>query len=359
MSEGIYNLLSRTARRDEMAMRMLESTAENSVLKRISEITEGFSAEDPAGQLELIAEGMSQYVTAYKAPPSVCQKHWDACKAWLDRIAAALNTKCVRFEDYATRPIVEDTKIALIKALHSNAPKTKMELQYELTVSDKTIQNDLRALCPALQQTGKKPEPLRIGGQELRAEIREETVERRIGNRIGQYKAYRMPDRLHPLILQMNTMQTAHLLTALQKQNYTEGDIVSYEIALDIWCQLSPEGKQRIREVYCSRDRDFADFIEDLDSECRDGRIPEFHTEGSLQSTLDNRGLLESVFKSGIRVSLTIRRDENRIRLRNVRVRWGEHGGDDWLAIPEKEWPKDANGFRFRTEEIQGGIELH
>ena len=358
--DKINSVLYKTAKPDPFAVRMLESQAKNNLLEKIAKKENGWPSDNDEDRLDSIMEGMKDYIMAYNAPPIVRQKHWKTCQAWSERIAREWNiTKTPDLSDYIAEPVVQDTKIALIQALHSDYAKTKKELMKELNVSDKTIQNGLRSLCPALQESGEPMKPFRIAGQEIRAGVREETVSRSNDEEQGSYKGYLMPDRLHPIFLQLSTIQAAHLLISLQKQSYDEGDVVSHETAIDVWSQLSPEGKQRIKEVYCSRNKDFADFIEDIDGECEEGWLPAFHTEDDLRESMDCRSLLESAFKCGIAASLTLDRNGERTRLRNVRIRWGEHGGDEWLAIPENEWPSDKYAERFSSKEIHGQIELH
>ena len=359
--DQVFELLQKTAQDDPLAVAMLDSKKKNNVFERISdEIGDNHeSYSDNKELLELIMEGMAQYINSRETPPSLRQKPWNTCNAWIGRIAKELNTRSRNtFEDYCPQPVAIDTRIALIKALHSEKAKTKSDLAAEVGVSEKTIQSNLRALCPALQQSGKPASPIRIGGQEVHAVIREEAADQNDYADERPYKAYRMADRLHPLVLQLNTIQTAHLLMALQSQNDANKDIVCYETALDVWCQLSEEGKERIREVYCTRSRVFRKFIEDIDSECEEGRLAEFHKEETLWENLDRKSLLESTFKNGAAVSMKLNKDGRLIELNNVRLRWGEHGGDDWLAIPNVEWPREEHAVRFASKDICGQIEI-
>ena len=34
------------------------------------------------------------------------------------------------------------------------------------------------------------------------------------------------------------------------------------DLAVDVWCQLSPYAKERLQEVFCPHDHDFEDFLE-------------------------------------------------------------------------------------------------
>ncbi len=352
----IEALLEKTAAADSLAGCMLHSHR-NTILTPILQVERQVPSRNDARMLRNIMEGMCDFVRALHAPPSLRQKYWDACDAWLARIARELGTSpAPDLSEIEARPMESDTMIALIKALHSEKPKTQQELGEDLGVTDRTIRTNLRMLCPALQRSDRPVKPLRICGQMVRVSVTEETVERedQVNRRTYRCSAYRTPDRLHPLFLQQNTMQTAHLLKALQRRYDQDGDAVCYETALDIWCQLSDEGKNRIREVYCTRDSDFRGFIEMLDRECEDPRPIVFHTEEELQPDMDLLGLLESAFKSGNAVSLCVEKDGERVELNSVRIRWAEIGGDDWLAIPADEWPRDDNAVRFSSSEIRG-----
>ena len=363
MSESldkIYAVMRKTAKQDPFAVQLMNSQTRNNVFEKIATEENNWPSGSDEDRMDIIMEGMKKYLKAYNAPPAIRQKHWKTCQEWVKRIAVEWGNMAVpNLSEYIVEPLEQDSIITLIKALHSDEAKTKAELQKEVGVTDKTIQNDLRALCPGLQESGKPLKPFRIAGQEIRAEIIEETVARENDRGSTKYKGYRMPNRLHPVFLQMSTIQAAHVLMAMQKQAYDEGDVICHEAALDIWSQLSPEGKYRIREVYCNRAEAFKEFIEDVNSECTEGWIAAFHSEEELHDSMDTKSLLESAFKCGIPASLTLDQNGERIRLRKVRIRWGAAGGDEWLAIPEDEWPNDEHAVVFSSGEIHGQIELH
>lgn len=355
----IDDLLWNTAAPDEFAVRMMNS--ENGrFLAAVKGEAEGKRFKNKAEMLNSIMEGMRNYILSRNTPPSVRQKLWLTCKAWVDRIADELGVDTdYSFEECLAKPIEEEPEIALIKALHTNDPKTKTDLSGELGVREKSIQSYLRRICPDLQRVGKRAAPCRVCGQELHADITE-TTDAFIDPSNGQtirYKKYQMKDRMSPIFLQQNTMQVGHLLTALQKNSDNECDIVCRETALDIWCQLSDEVKDRIREVYCKRDPDFALFIDEIDSECEEGRLLAFHTEEALWDYMSPRNLLESAFKSGRYYSFKIKKNGAVQKLNDVRVFWAVGGGDNWIAVPGGETPESSSCTRFCSDDLHGPIE--
>ena len=355
----ITDLLWNTATPDEFAVRIMNSENGEFLAVIKKEVT-GKRFRTKAEMLNSIMEGTRKYILSRKTPPSVRQKLWLTCKEWVDRIADELGVDTdYSFEECLSKPIVEEPEIALIKALHTNDPKTKKDLGEELGESEKSVQTYLRRICPDLQQAGKRAAPCRVCGQELHAEITKTTdtfIDPSDGRTI-RYNKYQMKDRMSPIFLQQNTMQVGHLLTALQKNCDNECDIVCRETALDIWCQLSDEVKDRIREVYCKRDPEFALFIDEIDSECEEGRLLAFHTEEGLWDYLSPRNLLESAFKSGQYYSFKIKKNGNVQKLSNVRVFWAEGGGDNWIAVPRGETKESINCTRFCSDDLHGPIE--
>ena len=355
---SINDLLWNTAP-DDYAVRLM-NFEDGHFPKVVQAEMEGKRFRTKADRLSGIMEAMRRYILSRNTPPSVRQTLWLTCKSWIDRIAGELGVDTdYSFEEYLAKPIEEDTVVALIKALHADDPKSKRDLQNDLGISEKSIQTYLRRICPDLQHTGKRAAPCRVCGQELHAGIEEttDTFQDPATDRTISFKRYRMKERMSPIFLQQNTMQVGHLLTALQKNCDYEHDVVSRETALDIWCQLSGEVKDRIREVYCKRDREFALFIDEIDSECEEGRLPAFHTEEALWDYMSPRNLLESAFKSGQYVTFRIRKNGVVRKLADVRVYWGDRGGDDWIAVPRGEMPGNPNCTRFCSDDLYGPIE--
>ena len=172
---SISDLRRNTATPDEFSVRILNS--ENGLfLKNIKDEVKDKRFRTKAEILNSVMEGMRKYILSRKTPPSVRQKLWLTCKEWVDRIADELGVDTdYSFEECLSKPIVEEPEIALIKALHTNDPKTKKDLGEELVVSEKSVQTYLRRICPDLQRTGKSAPPCRVCGQGLRANITETT----------------------------------------------------------------------------------------------------------------------------------------------------------------------------------------
>lgn len=142
------------------------------------------------------------------------------------------------------KPVEDDADIVLVKDLHE--PRTKEELAEHLCVGEKTIRNKLRAID---EGTG----GIRLGGQRVHVKISKTQED-------SQTKCqYQTKNRMHPLILQLNTTQLGCLLTALAQ------DDIDYAInritASYIWDQLSEYAKTRIKKIFVSR-RDFRQDVE-------------------------------------------------------------------------------------------------
>ena len=351
-----FRKLRETAFADELAKSMLGRGLEN----QIAQIWEQAPPTTAKKAFKAILEGMEQCLAAYPAPPYIRQRYWDACKKWTERLAKALAPEEGFEYDFADipRPVVEDTAVALVKALHDESGRTKKELADLLGVSEKTIQSDLRALDPELREGGKPIKPLRFGGQAMRVKVKC-TKDGKEGER-----RYHTEDRLHPVALQLNTMQALYLLLALKKANYEEGDVLSREMAKDVWSQLSEEGRQRVREVSITRDEEVNVFLDDIQAECDGEYRPAFRTEAEMREYMDPEQQLMSMFKSCSMADLTIERDGKKIRLRHVRLRWDPSDRYCWVAEPADKSPGDEGSnadarVRFRSEEVRGYVEFY
>ena len=94
--DRVFELLHKTAQADPLATEMLDSQKQNNVFEKISQEIRGNResyADDHKKLLELIMEGMAQYIRSRETPPSLRQKPWDACNAWIGRIEKELNTR--------------------------------------------------------------------------------------------------------------------------------------------------------------------------------------------------------------------------------------------------------------------------
>ena len=353
--EKIYTLLSSAAGEDRYAKSMLSPGGDGkSIPKSIEEACTNVEIKTADDLAKAIAEGMADFLQSYPAPASYKQLLWDSCYTWHQRICERLNlTAASTFEEEMTRPVIKDLGVELVKALHDEKGKSKKQLSEDLGVGEKTIQTELRALDPRLRNKGEKIRPLRIAGQEMHP-----TIEYR-----DQYKAnnpksfdrlFYMKDRLHPIALQLNTQETGTLLLSLFKMNETTGSLLSREMALDIWCQLSLPGRERIYEIFGLKDPEFKAFIDEIKAELEENRLVTFHTEEQQRD--DNMSLDELVmssFKSGNACRIELKQGGKTIRIDKARIKLASPREDMWLAIPEEEYPDQSNAVPFSMGDVK------
>ncbi len=338
-------LLKETAAADPRAVSILNAKRTQDILTdmQIPSVTEKSSAGIKAAALSSFITAIADFLREYPAPPSYRQGLWEVCCGWAGRMSKALDVPLpTDYEDSVPRPTIRDTSIELVKALHDENGLTKQELGDLLRVSTKTIQTDLRALCPRLQEGGKPVPPLRIGGQEMLVRI-----ECDIDSRSGE-RRYHTENRMHPLVLQLNTMQVGELLRALNALDKEEDNIVCREIAADVWSQLSRPGKDRLTEIYGGYYEDFGEFAEYLEDEC-ENRLVRFQTEYEMIQRLTEPEQLFASWKGGGLYTIRLRRGGKETVLKRVHVVPDEPSvHDTWVAKPAD----GGEPIRFRADEV-------
>ena len=347
-------LLENTAAGDSYACALLQvGVLWNCII--LCSVSEGRRLKITSGddELKIIAEGMASYLRGYTAPASFKARLWDCFDGWIRRIAAELGIEGDGvFADEMERPVTTDLGVELIKALHDEEGKTKAELEKDLGVGGKTIQTELRALDPSLKKSGPKIRPLRIAGQEMHPAIRFR-FQAKADNPQALERVYYMPERLHPLALQLNTQQVGTLLLSLFRMNEETGSILSREMAIDVWCQLSDYGQRRIREIFGKNNGLFTEFLDDIAAELQDGRLLAFHTEDEMsEDAMSPDELIMAAFKGGKECMIEIRKDGETIRQNNSRIVMIDGSTDTWLAIPADEYPDRTNALRFTGTEV-------
>ena len=350
----IRSLLSETIDGDKAAQSMFCSGGNHNIAETVIEACRIGDVKSNLGLVRAIANGMGDYVRRYPAPPSYKQRLWDSCDSWIRRIADKLGVEAgTAFEDELPRPVARDLGVDLIKALHDENGKTKEELAEKLNVGIKTIQTELRALDPSLQKSGPMIRALRIAGQEMHPKIEVKSEARADNPRAVERKFY-MKNRLHPIALQLNTQETATLLLSLFRMNEDTGSLLSREMALDIWCQLSLPGRERIYEIFGLKDPEFKAFIDEIKAELEENRLVTFHTEEQQRD--DNMSLDELVmssFKSGNACRIELKQGGKTIRIDKARIKLASPREDMWLAIPEEEYPDQSNAAPFSMGDVK------
>lgn len=348
-------LLEKTAAGDSYARSLLQAGVLWNCITACS-VSEGRRLKITSGddELKIIAEGMASYLRGYTAPASFKARLWDCLDGWIRRIAAELGIEGDGvFADEMERPVTTDLGVELIKALHDEEGKTKEKLKNELGVGEKTIQTELRALDPSLRKSGPKIRPLRIAGQEMHPKI-EVRSEAREDNPHAVERKFYMKNRLHPLALQLNTQQVGTLLLSLFRMNEETGSMLSREMAIDIWCQLSDYGRRRIREIFGKNNGLFTDFLDDIAAELQDGRLLAFHTEDEMsEDAMSPDELIMAAFKGEKECMIEIRKDEETIRLDRARIVMADGEADVWLAISADKYPDRTKALRFTRAEIR------
>ncbi len=242
----------------------------------------GISREDRRKCLEAISSAMEFYVHDYPASFSVKLNLRCKFAHWLERLQTEYGFSCNDYEsDFFTGDLEPDKGIALVKTLQERKGISKAELKRKFSLSNCSIQKDLRRLDPDLREDGDPedaPTPFRIGGQPVRVKIT------RIKHPGDKQRFYRTTNSLHPIVLQENLMQVGTLIQALAR-NFDENESeISLQIGADIWYQLTEYARSRIRAVYAAGDQIVGSFVEQLDNDFPDGRFLGFQTERELIS---------------------------------------------------------------------------
>ena len=304
----IRSLLSETIDGDKAAQSMFCSGGNRNIAETVIDACQIGDVKTNLELVRAIANGMGEYLSRYPAPATYKQRLWDSCDSWIRRIAEKRGVEAgTLFEDDWPRPVARDLGVELIKTLHDENGKTKEQLAERLNVGIKTIQTELRALDPSLKKSGPKIRPLRIAGQEMHPSIRFK-FQAKADNPKALERVYYMPERLHPLALQLNTQQVGTLLLSLFRMNEETGSMLSREMAIDIWCQLSSYGQRRIREIFGKNNGPFTEFLDDIAAELQDGRLPAFHTEDEMsEDAMSPDELIMAAFKGGKECMIEIR----------------------------------------------------
>ena len=274
--------------------------------------------------LRIIAGAMQEYLDHSRKAPTAQLREWEVFTHCLEVLAQSMG---VRGIPELIKPVEDDVDIVLLKDLHE--PHTKEELAEHLRVGEKTIRNKLRAIEDG---TG----GVRLGGQRVHVKISKTQED-------SQTKCqYQTKNRMHPLILQLNTAQLGCLLTALAQ------DDIDYAInritASYIWDQLSEYAKTRIKEIFVSRSKELKMLIEELESaENSERNDTYFLMERELLGS-DELDLSQQLFlymKGGRTCTITVREKgiERKYKCRRI-----EEGPDpDYLYLIQA-------GYEFEIE---------
>ena len=271
-----------------------------------------------------VREGISKYFKEYPVQPVFKQRLHERVIAWIKKIEEVycIQNEKEEYEDFPN-PIQKDNGIELIKLLHSREGITKKAISEKLSVSTKTVQTDLRRLDSSLceEESQKAVPPFRLGGHEMRVEIKCKEGQVTTKNGVYSAPAYFTPNTLHPLVMQLNVTQAAVLLSSLQ-QTYDSGAFGVYclNMAMDIWCQLSDYCKERIKKIFLLNDKELSDFIEMIEDELSQDRYPTFQSEGSMIEDGDLEDQLHHAYKCGHLCTIVLKEEGKRRVYQKIRI---------------------------------------
>lgn len=287
---------------------------------------------------QIIIEAISEYLYSFSTSTTIKRRLYDRLYAWCTHMGKQF---CIdNYESYLEdipNQITTDLTIALVKELHSKAGISKLDLKDKYGVSEKTAQVYLSRLS-----TKSCPNPLRIGGQAVYVPISHTEEKFRTDKR-----RYFTPNTMSPLIYQLNIMQVASLLQSLQL-SYDIGNNIPLDLAVDTWSQLSDYAKERIREIFCSRDPDFSVFI-DMVEEAERSDTYRFMTESELMKRGEAswREQLDMAFKGGRSYNLTLAHPQRSRKNQKIKYDPGTHA---FYALPADD--PSAEPLYFSVDEV-------
>lgn len=290
----------------------------NILAEEMAEATDNSNTSFGEDDFEDVLYSMNEYIKRYPSVPAFKQRLWAFFNKWANNIIENCQLEIEwNIDSILHKPIEESTAIGVVKCLHSiNAEggMTKSEMAERLNVSTKAIQNTLHTLDTKLEKNetnpkqSKRHEPFRFGGQILEVPIafEEEMVSASSGetgrNLKKRDRRFYSPDTLSPIALQLNVSQTAILLRGLQESYDSEISNTSWNIALNIWTQLSDYIKDRIMNNTFLDKKEFHDFLRLLSEEENSDRLYLAEKEMFENETVETK--LGMAFKSMMRCNI-------------------------------------------------------
>ena len=204
---------------------------------------------------------------------------------WLDNVTYDLGLPNINIHDTDSNHVIDDPEIEIIKALHvyKNSPIkgiTKKELADNLEISEKTVKDIINKLDKKQRSSS-----LRIAGQKVTIKLKESyTTATSNGNR---FKVFSSESTVNPIFLQFNISQVFSLLNGCKLSYVGEGRNMALYTAMEIWDQLSPYTKGRIKSFYCNRYPDFAEFISDVEAEIASSDLHAYVSEREQMEDMD------------------------------------------------------------------------
>lgn len=278
-----------------------------SLRKLVDDCTADLSSECSSEKLfGALMDAMDQYLSSYPAPPSYRQKVYQKFFQWASDVGE--KRKIPNYKDLLENlyaPINKDPVIGLIQDLHPREGITKDELSVKYGVSQRVIQTNLHRL-----DLESDAEPFRIAGQSVKVPVKR--VSREDGNEEDNDRRWRYytPDTLNPVIFQCNIMQTATLLKSFFYNYRDYGNLIPFDMAVDVWIQLSDYAKFRIQEIFGKQDEEFLVFLTEIDDSSTE-ELHHFHTENNMNSDMQVSEIerLNMAYKGGKRCKVWIAKE--------------------------------------------------
>lgn len=293
--------------------------------EEMAEVADSSNTSFGEDDFEDVLYSMNEYINRYPSVPAFKQRLWAFFNKWANNIIENCQLEIEwNIDSILHKPIEESTAIGVVKCLHSiNAEggMTKAEMAERLNVSTKAIQITLHTLDPKLEKNktnpkqSKRQESFRFGGQILEVPIafEEEMVlvssEKNGRNLKKRDRRFYSPDTLSPIALQLNVFQTAILLRSLQESYDSEISNTSWNIALNIWTQLSDYTKDRISNYTFPDNKAFHNFLNQLSEEENSDRPYSTEKEMFENETVETK--LQLAYKSVMRCNIEF--DDGRI----------------------------------------------
>lgn len=307
--------------------------------RRASFYSEKFNSKNANRWFDFIVMAMNDFISCKNLHtiPSYRQIIYENLLKWCYQIADVYwdrNEAESLFFDIL--PPVSDPVVGLVKLLNVNGC-SKKEIVTSLRVDEKTVRSDLKRLD--IKNEGKL-QPLRIGGQAVYLDVSIETREDKDALPTQRYKKmyyYKVKNTMHPFVMQYNVTQAAILMKSLYHYYSESFSTIAYKMAVDAWCQLSEYGRDRIKKVFGSVDKDFNNFLNDMDAAASGNKLINFTPEDFYlqeDSCANSDEQLMSAFKGGEVCRIIFYSDCNMEPLYGQRIM---HDNKGFYAVPENE----------------------
>lgn len=246
---------------------------------------------------QILTEALYDYIFAYSTSHAIKRRLCCRVLAWCKHIGEQYSIE--NYNEYLEDLEIlscADIAVEIIKDLHNQNGTSKTELSSKYSISEKKAQIYLSKIDNQRCST-----PIRIGGQVVYVPI-----SRKKSNKKEETWKYYTTNTMSPLVFQMNIMQVETLMKSLQL-NYSEGNAIPLDLAIDTWSQLSEYARNRIREVFGERDDQLSKFLDEVEANMNSDGY-RFMTESEImkKDTLSYHEKLELAYKGGMVCNISL-----------------------------------------------------